>query len=50
MLAALTANTVTKAVLAYTAGTRRYAVQVGIGLALVLVAAWAGWAIGEAFG
>ena len=44
MLAALTTNTVTKAVLAYTIGNRRYAVEVWLGLALVLGAAWGGWA------
>ncbi len=45
VLAALTTNTVTKAVLAYTTGNRRYAIEVWIGLALVLGAAWGGWAI-----
>ena len=50
VLAALTTNTVSKAVLAYGTGTRRYAVEVWIGLALVLGAAWAGWALVETFG
>lgn len=48
VLAALTTNTVTKAVLAYTVGKRRYANEVWLGLALVLGAAWGGWAIVEA--
>ena len=42
VLAALTANTLTKGVLAVVAGRWRYAVQVWPGLALVLAAAWAG--------
>lgn len=42
ILAALTANTVTKAVLAGMAGGRRFAAQVVPGLVLVLLAAWAG--------
>ena len=42
VLAALSANTVTKAVLAVVAGRWRYALQVWPGLVLVLVGAWAG--------
>lgn len=42
VLAALTANTVTKAVLAVIAGRWRYAVQVWPGLLLVLAGAWIG--------
>ena len=42
VLAALTANTVTKAVLAVIAGRWRYAVQVWPGLLLVLAGAWSG--------
>lgn len=41
ILLALTANTITKVVLAATTGPRRYAVLVGAGLALVLAGAWA---------
>ena len=48
VLAALTTNTVTKAVLAYTLGTRRFAIEVWLGLALMLGAAWGGWAIVQA--
>jgi uncharacterized membrane protein (DUF4010 family) len=47
VLAALTTNTISKAVFAFTAGPRRYAVDVWIGLAMMLIAAWAGWAIVE---
>ncbi len=50
VLAALTTNTISKAVLAYGAGSRRYAFQVWIGLLLVLLAAWGGWAIVETIG
>ncbi len=50
VLAALTTNTVTKAVLARTVGNRRYANAVWLGLALVLGAAWGGWAITQAVG
>jgi len=50
VLAALTTNTITKAVLAYTAGPRRYAADVSIGLVLMLLAAWVGWAATEALG
>lgn len=46
VLGAITANTLTKAVLAVVAGRRRYALQVWPGLALVLAAAWAGALIG----
>ncbi|MGE5407968.1 MAG: MgtC/SapB family protein, partial [Syntrophothermus sp.] len=45
VLAALTTNTVTKAVLAHTVGNRRYAGEVWLGLALLLIAAWGGWAL-----
>jgi hypothetical protein len=38
----------TKAVLAGALGGRRYAWRVGVGLALVLVAAWAGGALAAA--
>ena len=47
VLAALTTNTVSKAVLAYVLGKRRFAVDVWIGLMLVLGAAWLGWGIAE---
>lgn len=39
-LAGLTTNTVTKAVLAITAGGRHFAIQIIPGLALVIAAAW----------
>jgi uncharacterized membrane protein (DUF4010 family) len=42
ILAALTTNTVTKAVLATSTGGRRFAIQVIPGLLLLLAAAWAG--------
>ena len=45
VLAALTTNTVSKAAVAVTIGKRRFAAQVLPGLALILAAAWAGWAI-----
>ena len=48
MLAALTTNTLSKAVLAYVVGNRRYAAQVWLGLALMLGSAWGGWLIAEA--
>lgn len=44
VLAALTTNTVSKAVLAYAIGRWRFAREVWLGLALVLAAAWGGWA------
>ena len=50
VLAALSTNTISKAVLAWGAGTRRYAVEVCIGLAIVLAAAWGGWAITQVIG
>ena len=48
VLAAFTTNTVSKAVIAYVLGKGRFAVPVWVGLALVLVAAWLGWALAEA--
>jgi uncharacterized membrane protein (DUF4010 family) len=45
VLAALTTNTVSKAIVAVTIGKRRFALQVLPGLALILASAWAGWAI-----
>lgn len=45
ILAAFTTNSLTKAVLAWTAGGRGYAFQVWPGLLLVLAAAWTGWAL-----
>lgn len=42
ILAALTANTVTKAVLAFTSGGRHFGVQVVPGLLLVVASAWTG--------
>jgi uncharacterized membrane protein (DUF4010 family) len=43
ILAGFTTNSVTKAVLAWTSGGRRYALEIWPGLLLVLVAAWGGW-------
>lgn len=40
LLLALSANTLSKAVAAFAAGTRRYGVLTGIGLAAILLAAW----------
>jgi hypothetical protein len=40
----VTTNTVGKAVFAYVAGGRRFAVPVWIGLAILLALAWAGFA------
>jgi uncharacterized membrane protein (DUF4010 family) len=45
VLAALTTNTISKAVVAYALGKRRFAVDVWVGLALMIGAAWAGYAI-----
>jgi uncharacterized membrane protein (DUF4010 family) len=49
-LAALSTNSVSKAVVASALGGRRFAAAVCAGLALVLAAAWGGWAIVTAFG
>ena len=43
ILAALTANTFSKAALAAILGDRRYALQVWVGLTAILGAAWGGW-------
>ncbi len=43
ILAALTTNTVTKGVVALTAGRGRFAVQTVPGLLLMILAAWAGY-------
>ena len=48
-LAALSTNTISKAVLAGALGKRRFALEVWPGLALILVAAWGGWALEQAF-
>jgi uncharacterized membrane protein (DUF4010 family) len=48
VLAALSTNTVSKAVVAYVLGKRRYAVEVWVGLALMIAAAWGGYAVAEA--
>ena len=45
VLAALSTNTLSKAIIAYAFGKRSFAVDVWLGLALVLGAAWLGWAI-----
>jgi uncharacterized membrane protein (DUF4010 family) len=48
VLAALSTNTVTKAVLAFWLGDRRYGIDVGVGLVLMIGAAWAGYVIAQA--
>ena len=45
ILAALTSNTFSKAVMAGALGNRRFAAQVWPGLVLILVGAWGGWAL-----
>jgi uncharacterized membrane protein (DUF4010 family) len=45
IMAALTANTLSKAVLAAILGDRRYAVQVWVGLVAILGSAWGGWVL-----
>jgi uncharacterized membrane protein (DUF4010 family) len=40
VLAALSANTVTKLVAAFASGGRAYGIQVGLGLILILLSAW----------
>lgn len=47
VLAALSTNTVSKAVVALVLGKRRFALQVWLGLALVVGAAWTGYALAE---
>ncbi|HMS58276.1 MAG TPA: DUF4010 domain-containing protein [Tepidiformaceae bacterium] len=47
ILAGLTAHTATKALLAYATGRQPYAWRVWAGILLVIVAAWAGWAVTE---
>jgi len=44
VLLALTTNTFTKVALAFTAGPRRFAWEVTLGLLLVLAGTWGGWA------
>lgn len=46
VLAALSANALSKAVFAAASGGRRFAAQVVPGLLLMIVAAWAGYAVG----
>ncbi len=43
ILVALSANTITKAVLCLSAGSRGFALRVIPGLVFVVLAAWAGW-------
>lgn len=43
ILGAMTTNAVTKGVLAFTAGPRPFAVQVALGVLLMMAAAWGGW-------
>lgn len=42
ILAAMTTNTVTKGVIAFITGPRRFAIEVSVGIVLVIVAAWVG--------
>ncbi len=49
ILAGFTTNSITKAVLAWTAGGRRFAFEVWPGIAIVLAGAWAGLAASRAF-
>lgn len=46
ILTAFTTNSITKAVVSYASGGRRFALEVWPGLGLVLAAAWAGWGLG----
>lgn len=48
ILAGFTTNSLTKAVLAWTAGGRRFAFDIWPGLVLVLAAAWGGLAVSRA--
>ncbi len=48
VLAALSTNTVGKAVVVYALGKRRFALDVWLGLALMIGAAWAGYALARA--
>ena len=48
VLAALSANTLSKAVVAAVFGKRRFAADVWPGLALILAGAWSGWAVAGA--
>jgi len=45
ILVALTTNSFTKISLAFTAGSRRFALRVGAGIVLVDLAAWLGWLV-----
>jgi uncharacterized membrane protein (DUF4010 family) len=45
ILAALTSNTVSKALIAAALGKRRYAAEVWPGLGLILASAWGGWVL-----
>lgn len=45
ILAGLSTNTLSKATLAAVLGHRRYALAIWPGLAVVLAAAWVGWAL-----
>ena len=49
VLACISANTLTKSVLATVSGPRAYSFPVLFGLGLVIAATWIGWAIGHAF-
>ncbi len=49
ILLGFTTNSLTKAVLAWTSGGKRFAFEIWPGLVLVLIAAWSGWAIAARF-
>lgn len=46
-LAAFSTNTLSKSIVAFTLGGRRYALELLPGLALMLLAAWGGWFLGS---
>jgi len=48
VLAAFTTNTLSKSIVAISLGSRRYALELIPGLALMLAAAWGGWFLGRA--
>ena len=50
VLACLSINSITKAVLAFTQGSATYARRVILGVALALAASWIGWGAGRALG
>jgi len=47
ILLAFSTNTISKAVVAFMSGPRRYAMLVSVGLGVVLAASWVGWMVGR---